>query len=93
MGRPRVFLVSLVWVVMLALPAVAEDAAKPESGKNDIARQAAAAAFGPDIKPVDTLFLMGSATLALLMVPALGLFYGGMVRRKNVLAAFQQSFI
>jgi len=27
------------------------------------------------------------------MVPALGLFYGGMVRRKNVLATFQQSFI
>jgi len=27
------------------------------------------------------------------MTPALGLFYGGMVRRKNVLSAFQQSFI
>jgi Amt family ammonium transporter len=27
------------------------------------------------------------------MTPALGLFYGGMVRRKNVLGAFQQSFI
>ncbi len=27
------------------------------------------------------------------MVPALGLFYGGMVRRKNVLATFQQSFV
>ena len=27
------------------------------------------------------------------MIPALGHFYGGMVRRKNVLSAFQQSFI
>ena len=31
--------------------------------------------------------------LAMAMIPALGLFYGGMVRRKNVLSAFQQSFI
>jgi ammonia channel protein AmtB len=29
----------------------------------------------------------------MLMTPGLGLFYGGMVRRKNVLATFQQSFI
>ena len=36
---------------------------------------------------------MVCAALALLMIPALGLFYGGMVRRKNVLSAFQQSFI
>ena len=36
---------------------------------------------------------MGCAAMAMLMTPALGLFYGGMVRRKNVLSAFQQSFI
>ncbi len=41
----------------------------------------------------DTLLLMASAGLVMLMIPALGLFYGGMVRRKNVLASFQQSFI
>jgi Amt family ammonium transporter len=29
----------------------------------------------------------------MVMTPGLGLFYGGMVRRKNVLATFQQSFI
>ena len=37
--------------------------------------------------------IMACAALALLMTPALGLFYGGMVRRKNVLSAFQQAFI
>jgi Amt family ammonium transporter len=37
--------------------------------------------------------MMISAALVLLMTPGLGLFYGGMVRRKNVLATFQQSFI
>ena len=45
------------------------------------------------LEPADTLMVMGCAALAMLMTPALGLFYGGMVRRKNVLAAFQQSFI
>ena len=41
----------------------------------------------------DTAFMMVSAALVMLMTPGLGLFYGGMVRRKNVLATFQQSFI
>jgi ammonium transporter, Amt family len=41
----------------------------------------------------DTLLVMACTALAMLLIPALGLFYGGMVRRKNVLAAFQQSFI
>ena len=37
--------------------------------------------------------MMACAGLVLLMIPAVGLFYGGMVRRKNVLSAFQQSFV
>ena len=37
--------------------------------------------------------MMIAAALVMLMTPGLGLFYGGMVRRKNVLATFQQSFI
>jgi Amt family ammonium transporter len=40
----------------------------------------------------DTAFLLLSAALVMLMTPALGLFYGGMVRRKNVLATIMQSF-
>lgn len=51
------------------------------------------AAVGQAAQSVDTLFLMGCAALVFVMVPALGLFYGGMVRRKNVLATFQQSFV
>ena len=43
--------------------------------------------------PADTGFMMISSALVMLMTPGLGLFYGGMVRRKNVLATFQQSFI
>ena len=47
----------------------------------------------PKVDAADTAFLMVSAALVMLMVPGLGLFYAGMVRRKNVLATFQQSFI
>jgi Amt family ammonium transporter len=47
----------------------------------------------PKIDGADTAFMMICAALVLLMTPGLGLFYGGMVRRKNVLATFQQSFI
>ncbi len=46
-----------------------------------------------EINGADTAFMMIAAALVLLMTPGLGLFYGGMVRRKNVLATFQQSFI
>jgi Amt family ammonium transporter len=45
------------------------------------------------INGADTAFVLISAALVMLMTPGLGLFYGGMVRGKNVLATFQQSFI
>src|SRR5436190_4333018 len=42
----------------------------------------------------DTAFVLISAGLVLLMtIPGLFLFYGGMVRSKNVLGIFMQSFI
>ena len=44
--------------------------------------------FGADseVSAVDTLFLIGCSGLVLLMTPALGMFYGGMVNRGNVLS-------
>ncbi len=41
----------------------------------------------------DTAFILASAGLVLLMTPGLALFYGGMVRNKNVLGTFMQSLI
>ncbi len=41
----------------------------------------------------DTAWVMMSTALVLLMVPGLALFYGGMVRRKNLIATVMQSFI
>ncbi|MFP5238981.1 MAG: ammonium transporter [Acidobacteriota bacterium] len=45
------------------------------------------------IQAGDTAFVMISAALVLLMTPGLALFYGGMVRRKNVLGTIMQSFV
>lgn len=41
----------------------------------------------------DTVFVLMSAAMVMLMTPGLALFYGGMVRNKNVLATLMQSFI
>jgi Amt family ammonium transporter len=41
----------------------------------------------------DTSWLLISAALVMLMTPGLALFYGGMVRTKNVLGTIMQSFI
>ena len=40
----------------------------------------------------DTAWLLVSTALVMLMTPALALFYGGMVRRKNVLSTVMMSF-
>ncbi|WP_422924584.1 ammonium transporter [Singulisphaera sp. PoT] len=52
-----------------------------------------AATPAPTVNPADTAFMLVCAALVMLMTPGLGLFYAGMVRRKNVLGTFQQSFI
>jgi Amt family ammonium transporter len=41
----------------------------------------------------DTVFVLLSAALVMLMTPGLALFYGGMVRSKNALGTIMQSFI
>ncbi len=45
------------------------------------------------IDPGDTAWLLVSTALVMLMTPGLALFYGGMVRRKNVLGTIMHSFI
>lgn len=56
--------------------------------------QLALAAGGGDlINHGDTTWMMLSAALVLLMVPGLALFYGGMVRSKNVLGTMMHSYV
>src|SRR3954468_24760580 len=52
-----------------------------------------AAAATPQIDTGDTAWMLTSTALVLMMtIPGLALFYGGMVRKKNVLATVMQSF-
>ncbi len=55
--------------------------------------QAQDSAAPPAIDTGDTAWMLTSTALVLMMlIPGLALFYGGMVRRKNVLATVMQSF-
>ncbi len=45
------------------------------------------------IEAADTAWVLISSALVLLMLPGLALFYGGMVRRKNVLSSMMHSFV
>ena len=40
----------------------------------------------------DTAWVLVSSAMVLLMTPGLALFYGGMVRRKNLLSTIMMSF-
>src|SRR5690242_2233033 len=72
-------------LVAIAGPAFAEEAAAP-------AAAAAAAPVSP-INAGDTAWMLTSTALVLMMtIPGLALFYGGMVRKKNILATVMQSF-
>jgi Amt family ammonium transporter len=46
-----------------------------------------------EINSGDTAWILVSTALVLMMTPALGFFYGGMVRRKNILSTLNLSFI
>ena len=82
--------------------AAAPDAKAAEAPKADAAAPPAAAPSAPDspqlvaadkISSGDTAWMLSSTALVLLMtIPGLALFYGGMVRKKNVLATVMQSF-
>src|SRR6266516_4330939 len=53
----------------------------------------AAASVLPAIDSGSTAWMLTSSALVLLMIPGLALFYGGMVRRKNILTTMMQSFV
>jgi len=51
-----------------------------------------AAADGSKIDTGDTAWMLMSTALVMIMLPGLALFYGGLVRRKNVLSTIMHSF-
>lgn len=55
---------------------------------------ASSGAFDPDsINAGDTAWMLASAALVMLMTPAVGFFYGGMVSSKNVVSVLKQSVV
>ena len=53
-------------------------------------------AVAADTAPIDTgttAWMLMSTALVLLMVPGLAMFYGGLVRTKNVLSTMMHSFV
>jgi Amt family ammonium transporter len=92
-------LAGLAGMTLLAVthPALAQDASSAvSSAAADTTATAPAAAAAAPASPInsgDTAWMLTSMALVLMMtIPGLGLFYGGMVRRKNVLATVMQSF-
>ncbi len=74
-------------------PAAAPAAAAPAAAAAAPAAAAPAAAAASAINSGDTAWMLTSMALVLMMtIPGLGLFYAGMVRKKNVLATVMQSF-
>jgi Amt family ammonium transporter len=77
--------------VWLAL-ALAGGAARAEEPKAPAPGEAKAPEK-PKIDKGDTAWMLSATGLVLLMVPGLALFYGGMVRRKNVLGTMMHSMV
>ena len=79
-----------------ATPAAEGSSATPAAAAPAAAVEAAAApaAAAPTPNKGDTAWMLTSTALVLLMsVPALGLFYGGLVRSKNMLSVLMQVFV
>jgi len=77
-----------------AADATATVAATPEAAAAPAAEAAAAAPAAPNFNKGDIAWMLTSTLLVLFMVlPGLALFYGGMVRAKNILSLSMQIFV
>ena len=95
----RFFLV----IIIIGLICSAGIALAEEGGGRDIPSPAAeqrkpdppapANSSAPKVSSGDTAWILISAALVMLLTPGLALFYGGMVRTKNVLGTIMQSFM
>jgi len=99
-------MIALLGILGMSGPLMAEDAAAPAAAQPAAAapapEAAAPVAAAPEAAPApvpqkldsgNTAWMLTSTALVLFMtIPGLALFYGGMVRKKNVLATMMQSF-
>jgi Amt family ammonium transporter len=87
MEKRRLFRMVVVMLLSLAvfvpLAVMAQDAVPVSSAAVAVAK----------VDSGDTAWILVSTALVMLMTPGLAMFYGGMVRRKNVLGTIMHSFI
>jgi Amt family ammonium transporter len=79
----------LVAMVIGMMPTIA--LGQEASGVQEVVAEVAAEAEAPNA--ADTAWMLVSAALVCLMTPGLAFFYGGLVRRKNVLSILMQCFM
>ena len=94
MKKLIVFFSLLAMLFGLSVPAFAEVAAATVATVTAPAAEAAAAAPAPVPNKGDVAFMIASTILVILMtLPGLALFYGGLVRTKNMLSVLTQVFV
>src|SRR4030043_1686019 len=82
------FFIFLSIVIFLVLPVIVSGEDLPGATTHVVPAVAEA-----KIDTGDTAWILISTALVMLMTPGLALFYGGMVRGKNVLGTIMQSFV
>jgi len=89
------WLFPLVALLLTAVPLLAQEpipAPQVEVKELTEVEKSQKEANTPEIK-ADSAWMLVATALVMLMVPGLALFYGGMVRRKNILATMMQSMV
>src|SRR4030042_5484061 len=89
-------LIGLIFCPIVGFAAVEEKANIPSSSMTpqvNVLQPPSGVSASSKISSGDTAWVLISAALVMLMTPGLALFYGGMVRTKNVLGTIMQSFI
>ena len=88
----KVLILLLILASLMAGAAFAEEP-KAEMPAAAVPLSVQTAPAPPKVDTGDTTWMLISSALVMLMTPGLALFYGGMVRSKNVLGTIMQSFI
>jgi Amt family ammonium transporter len=81
-------LLTVLFILALSSVAAADESRAPADTSSDTSTREI-----PKVDNGDTAWMLISTGLVLLMVPGLALFYGGMVRRKNVLGTMMHSMV
>ena len=90
-GRSKIWTrILLLLIVMIPGILFAQEAAAPAEAP---AVEAVTAAATPVLDKADTAWMIVASSFVFFMIPGLALFYGGLVRSKNVLSTMMHSFV